>query len=136
MNNVDHLVPAPNRTASRSLAEHAFRLRLVVGRVGEMDLARWWNTNGQLGRLGVSVLPLSLPRTFRIEQARSVFVVARQRCRDLYRLPATATLWELPMEVEDGLEQRWERWIDDAHGWEPFFAELETCTPDLQRELL
>jgi hypothetical protein len=29
--------------------ETLLRLRLVVARVGEGDLARWWNTNGQPG---------------------------------------------------------------------------------------
>jgi hypothetical protein len=32
--------------------ERLMKLRLVVARVGEMDLARWWNTQGQLGALG------------------------------------------------------------------------------------
>jgi hypothetical protein len=31
--------------------DRLLKLRLVVGRVGEMDLAKWWNTRGQLGRL-------------------------------------------------------------------------------------
>jgi hypothetical protein len=37
------------------------KLRLVVARVGEMDLARWWNTQGQLGALGSSVLQRGFP---------------------------------------------------------------------------
>ena len=32
--------------------DRLLKLRLVVARVGEMDLAKWWNTRGQLGRLG------------------------------------------------------------------------------------
>jgi hypothetical protein len=31
------------------------RLRTVVARLGEMDLARWWNSTGQLGPQGASV---------------------------------------------------------------------------------
>ena len=31
--------------------DRLLKLRLVVARVGEMDLTKWWNTNGQLGRL-------------------------------------------------------------------------------------
>jgi len=30
---------------------HLMRLRLVVARFGEMDVARWWNTRGMLGFL-------------------------------------------------------------------------------------
>ena len=29
-----------------------FKLRLIVARYGEMDGARWWNTDGVLGRKG------------------------------------------------------------------------------------
>ena len=32
--------------------ERLLKLRLVVGRIGEMDRARWWNTQGQLGPYG------------------------------------------------------------------------------------
>ena len=34
--------------------DRLLRLRLVVARFGEMDLAKWWNTKGQLGRLGAA----------------------------------------------------------------------------------
>ncbi len=34
--------------------DRLLKLRLVVARFGEMDLARWWNTKGQLGRLGTT----------------------------------------------------------------------------------
>ena len=40
-------MPAPSIDLDRLL-----KLRLVVARFGEMDLATWWNTKGQLGRLG------------------------------------------------------------------------------------
>jgi hypothetical protein len=32
--------------------DHLLELRLAVARFGEVDLPRWWNTNGQLGSLG------------------------------------------------------------------------------------
>jgi len=32
--------------------ERLMKLRLVVARYGEMDLAGWWNAKGMLGRLG------------------------------------------------------------------------------------
>ncbi len=115
--------------------EYLFKLRLVVARVGEMDLAQWWNTKGQLGPLGASVLRRGFPRTHRFAQARSVFAVAAERCSELYRPAGAVTLWDLPASTEDDLEQRWEDWIDDAAGWEPFFKELEHCSSDLQQEL-
>ena len=36
--------------------ERLFKLGVVVARVGEMDLARRWNTKGKLGPLGVAAL--------------------------------------------------------------------------------
>jgi hypothetical protein len=116
--------------------EKVMQLRLVVARVGEMDLAGWWNTNGQLGSTGATVLRRGFPRTHRFAAARSVFAVAAARCLDLYDPPATVTLWKLPAEIEDQLEQQWELWIDDAETWEPLFAELESCTSDLESELV
>jgi hypothetical protein len=32
------------------------KLRLVVARFGEMDLAKWWNTKGRLARFGAVAL--------------------------------------------------------------------------------
>ena len=114
---------------------YLFKLRLVVARVGELDLASWWNTKGQLGSLGASVLRRCFPRTHRFAQARSVFAVASHRCREVYQPSNAVTLWDLPAATEDDLVQRWEDWIDDAKSWEPFFQELEVCSPDLEHEL-
>lgn len=97
--------------------ERLFRLRLVVGRVGEMDLAKWWNTQGQLGSLGSSVLSRGFPRTHHFAQARAVFAVAADRCREVYDPPASVTLWNMPADVEDELELRLESWREDAAGW-------------------
>ena len=115
--------------------DYVFKLRLVVARVGEMDLAQWWNTNGQLGSLRASVLRRGFPRTHRFAQARSVFAVAAHRCADLYQPSDAVTLWDLPASVEDDFEQRWETWIDDAASWEPFFKELEDCSSSLEQGL-
>src|SRR5690606_20374817 len=45
--------------------DHLLKLRLIVARFGEMDLAKWWNTRGQLGRLGTAALRRGFPRTHR-----------------------------------------------------------------------
>jgi hypothetical protein len=116
--------------------DRLFRLRLVVARVGEGDLAGWWNTKGQLGALGASVLRRGFPRTHRFAQSRSVFEVAARRCEALYDPPNSVTLWNLPAELEDDFEEAWATWIDQADVWEPFFVELEACSPDLGQELL
>ena len=115
--------------------ETLMKLRLVVGRVGEMDRARWWNTQGQLSALGSSVLQRGFPRTHRFAQARATFAVAAHRCEQIYDPPNAVTLWNLPAEVEDEFELRWEQWLDDAEEWAPFFREIEDCSDDLAFEL-
>jgi len=110
--------------------ERLFKLRVAVARAGEMDLARWWNTRGQLGPLGRSALRRGLPRTHRFAQARSVFAVASHRCRELFDPPMCVTLWSLPASVEEELDSRFEAWLDDAAAWEPFFASIEHLRAD------
>jgi hypothetical protein len=119
-----------------SRPEHLLKMRLVVARVGEMDLARWWNTTGQLGPLGASVLRRGFRRTHYFAQARSVFAVAAHRCREVYDRPGTVTLWNLPAETEDEFELRWEEWLDHSPAWELFFEQLTSCSADLETDLL
>jgi hypothetical protein len=115
--------------------DQLLKLRLVVARVGEMDVARWWNTQGQLGSLGTSVLRRGFPRTHYFAQARSVFAVAAHRCREVYYPPRSVTLWDLPPELEDELDIRWEHWLDNASEWTAFFEELKDVSSDLVIEL-
>ncbi|MHC2261396.1 BrxE family protein [Sinorhizobium meliloti] len=105
--------------------DRLLKLRLVVARFGEMDLARWWNTRGQLGRLGTATLRRGFPRTHYFAQARSVFAVAANRCREVFDPPSGVTLWQLPEEVEEEFDARWEHWLDHADEWKPFFQGLE-----------
>lgn len=60
--------------------ERLLKLRLIVGRYGEMDVARWWNTQGLLGGRGAVVIRRGFPTTHFFAQARIVFAVARSRC--------------------------------------------------------
>jgi hypothetical protein len=43
--------------------DRLLKLRLVVARYGETDMARWWNTQGVLGRRGAVVLKRDFPST-------------------------------------------------------------------------
>ncbi len=97
------------------------KLRVAVGRCGEMDLARWWNTNRQLGTSGANVLGRGFPRTHFFSQARSVIAVAQHRCAQLFDPPGCATLWNLTEEVEEAFDSNWESWLDQAARWRPFF---------------
>lgn len=108
------------------------KLRLVVARFGEMDLARWWNTKGQLGRLGAAALRRGLPRTHYFAQARSVFAVAAHRCSEVFGAPGIATLWQLPERIEEEFDAQWERWLDNAEQWTACFEKLASVSgPDL-----
>lgn len=112
-------------TAAKIDFDRLLKLRLVVARVGEMDLAKWWNTRGQLNRLGSAAVRRGFPRTHHFAQARSVFAVAGFRCREVFDPPQSVTLWQLPEAIEEEFETHWERWLDQVDEWEPFFLELE-----------
>ena len=116
--------------------DRLLKLRLVVARFGEMDMAKWWNTKGQLGRLGASALRRGFPRTHHFAQARSVFAVAAHRCAEVFDPPGCVTLWRLPESIEEEFDARWEHWLDNAPEWAPFFQRLEALqTTDLVEAL-
>lgn len=106
--------------------DRLLKLRLVVARFGEMDMAKWWNTKGQLGRLGTLALRRGFPRTHHFAQARVVFAVAAHRCSEVFDPPDCVTLWRLPEIIEEEFEARWEHWLDVAGEWSSFFESLET----------
>jgi hypothetical protein len=105
--------------------DRLLRLRLVIARFGEMDLAKWWNTKGQLGPLGATALRRGFPRTHYFAQARAVFAVAAHRCSERFEAPGCATLWRLPEAIEEEFDARWEQWLDHASEWQPFFRKVE-----------
>ena len=65
-----------------------------------------------LGRQGAVVLNRGFPSTHYFAQARVVFSVARSRCKELFNLPGSMTLWNLPVHVEDAFEDQWQTWLD------------------------
>lgn len=106
--------------------DQLLRLRLVVARFGELDGAQWWNSKGQLGRLGAATLRRGFPRTHHFAQARSVFAIAAQRCTEVFDPPGCVTLWRLPESIEEEFDARWETWLDNAAVWADFFKRIET----------
>jgi hypothetical protein len=112
--------------------DRLLKLRVVVARCGEMDLARWWNTDRQLGTTGESVLRRGFPRTHHFAQARSVIFVAAHRCAQVFDPPDSVTLWWLTEDVEDAFDAKWEGWLENAASWRPFFENVASITsPDL-----
>ena len=108
------------------------KLRLIVARHGEMDGARWWNTDGVLGRKGSLLMSRGFPKTHHFAQARLVFEVARARSAE--RFPAVSgciTLWDLPAIVEDEFDAQWADWLDGGDSWVGFFDGLQVQDRDL-----
>ena len=78
-----------------------------------------------MAALGSIALKRGLPRTHYFAQARSVFAVAAHRCAELFNPPKSMTLWNLPAELEEAFDARWEHWLDDGEAWRPFFQQVE-----------
>lgn len=104
--------------------EWLLKLRVVIARCGEMDLARWWNSNKQLGSAGSSVLKRGFPRTHHFAQARSVIAIAEHRCTQLFSPADAITLWRLSDVIEEQLISHWDGWIDRAGAWDGFFVSV------------
>jgi hypothetical protein len=111
------------RTTNQINFDRLLKLRLIVARFGEMDLAKWWNTRGQLGRLGTAAIRRGFPRTHYFAQARSVCAVAAHRCREVFDPPESVTLWRLTETIEEEFEAKWEHWLDQASEWQPLSTE-------------
>ena len=95
-------------------ADHLFKCRVVVARLGEMDRAgaRWWNTAGLLSSVGVSALKRNFPYTHWFAQARAVIAVAGARSSEVFPLPKSCvSLWSFPPDVEVRLSEEWPQWI-------------------------
>ena len=106
--------------------DHLLKLRLAVARYGEMDLAKWWNTKGMLGRMGEMALRRGFPRSHFFAQARVVFAVSADRCRRVFDPPEGITLWKLPATVENEFDSHWATWTESASHWRTFFEQLQS----------
>lgn len=104
------------------------KLRLVVARCGEADCLDWWNTRGQMSRLGATVLSRGFPRTHNFAQARSTISAAATRCAEVFDMPGALTIWWLGDSAEEAFDLQWEVWLDNADEWNAFFADLAKVT--------
>jgi hypothetical protein len=108
--------------------DRLLKLRVAIARVGEGELAGWWNSKGQLGRMGARALARGFPRSHPFAQARSVFAVAAHRCAEVFEPPGSVTLWRLDPGTEEAFDARWERWLDSAADWSAFFDAVAGLT--------
>ena len=104
--------------------DRLLKVRTVVARLGEGDRAAWWNTKGQLGPTGAKALGRGFPRTHYFAQARAVFAVAADRSAEVFEPVGSVTLWRLDARTEEAFDARWERWLDHATDWAPFFVSV------------
>ena len=127
------MIVAPIPTVEATLL---FKLRLMVARYGEMDLAGWWNTNGVLGKLGNAGLSRGFPVIHSFAQARIVFAVASARCKEVFNATGCYTLWSLSPETEEIMDAQWHSWCQTPDTWTGFFNELsEVNSNDLREQL-
>ncbi len=98
--------------------------KLVVPRFGEMDRAKWWNTKGMLASLGEMAISRGFPRTHLFARARAVFAVAAHRCDEVFDPPGAITLWKLPAEIEDQIDDAWAHWVEDPEPWKAFLQQV------------
>ena len=110
--------------------DHLLKLRLIIARFGEMERARWWNTDGLLGKHGKMAIARGFPKTHHFVQAKIVFAVAKNRCDELYNPPQSINLWNLSASVENRFEAVWQGWLDQADVWVPFFNDLADMAQD------
>jgi hypothetical protein len=108
--------------------ELIFKCRLIVGRYGEMDLARWWNTSGILSHLGSRVASRGLPKSEFYGRARALFAVATHRTRSFFSPPHSHTLWSLPPHLENALDEAMIGWAHEGRTW----SETEKLLYDLK----
>jgi len=125
-----HVVLPASSMQKAELLNHILKLRIAVGRHGEMDRAEWWNTRGIMGSKGGVVLERGFPRTHPLVQARIAFSVAEDRCKSVFTASDTATLWSLPAELEDQFDSNWSQWLSQGDRWGNFLEEVNDATEE------
>jgi len=100
-------------------------LRIAIARHGEMDRAKWWNTNSLLGKVGELALSRGFPKTHVMARSRVAFAVASARSDEVFDPPGSFTLWRLPVELEDRIEDAWSEWLENPDEWASFLNQLE-----------
>ena len=104
-------------------------LRMTVARQGEMDRSKWWNTQGLLSRVGELALSRGFPRSHVFARSRAVFAVASSRSEEVFNPPESYTLWRLPVEIEDQLEDAWAGWLENPDEWQELLEQKANRDP-------
>jgi hypothetical protein len=102
-------------------------LRMVVARQGEMDRSRWWNTKGLLSRVGELAISRGFPKSHVFARARAAFAVASSRSEEVFNPPDSYTLWRLPVEIEDQIEDAWAGWLESPDEWKDLLERIDAA---------
>ena len=102
-------------------------IRMVVARQGEMDRSKWWNTKGLLSRVGELAISRGFPKSHVFARARAAFAVASSRSEEVFNPPDSYTLWRLPVEIEDQLEDAWAGWLESPDEWKDLLARIDAA---------
>lgn len=105
--------------------EQTAKLRMAIARLGEMDRNKWWNTKGMLSSIGEMAISRGFPKTHMFARCRAVFAVAAARSDEVFNPPDSFTLWRLPVEIEDRIEDAWAGWLEEPEPWKAFLAEVD-----------
>jgi len=124
-----------NLPAKQIDTDQILALRLAVARFGEMDRFKWWNTNGMLGQIGELVASRGFPKTQSFARARVVFAVASNRSDEIFNPPDSYTLWRLPSEIEERIDERWAESLDTPEHWLDLLSKINSEMVD-GRDLL
>lgn len=100
-------------------------MRIAVARHGEMDRCQWWNTKGLLGNLGELAISRGFPKSHAFARARAAFAVASSRSDELFNPPDSYTLWRLPVQIEDHLEDAWAVWLENLVEWNELLGRVD-----------
>lgn len=108
--------------------ETIVKLRIVIARCGEMDRFKWWNTKGMLSSIGEMAISRGFPKTHVFARCRAVFAVAAARSDEVFNPPDSFTLWRLPVEIEDRIEDAWANWLENPDPWKAFLGEVDEAS--------
>lgn len=90
-----------------------------------MDRSKWWNTKGLLSRVGELALSRGFPKSHVFARSRAAFAVAASRSDEVFDPPNSYTIWRLPAEIEDQLEDAWAGWLEMPGEWKDLLARID-----------
>jgi hypothetical protein len=90
-----------------------------------MDRLQWWNTKGILTRIGEIAIGRGFPKTHLFARMRVAFTVASARSEEVFNPPNSYTLWRLPAEIEDLIEDAWSGWLEHPDEWDVLLKQIE-----------